>query len=215
MTRPTPSQIALARSTLPVQRVASTAFAPQTHTAQPFSSVLKTAGARPTTADPRIARLPLGPGTGMLMAPMQPAAVQPVHEDLVADGPPIMTRAQIVDNAQQYMGIPYVWGGNSSTGLDCSAFISKAWGISRHTTDNLSAVAVPISKEELQSGDALNLTTARDADGAGHVRLFDRWANPEHTRMYVYEETPPRSVYHAINWDPAYTPMRRKNVTNA
>lgn len=219
MTRPTLSQIALARSTLPVQRVASTAFAPQTQGAQqPFASVLKTAGntrTRPTTTDPRIARLPLVPGTGTFMAPMQPAAAQPAHEDLVADGPPIMTRAQIVDNAKQYMGIPYVWGANSSAGLDCSAFISKAWGISRHTTDNLSAVAVPISKEELQSGDALNLTTARDADGAGHVRLFDRWANPEHTRMYVYEETPPKSVYHAINWDPTYTPMRRKNVTNA
>lgn len=216
MTRPTPSQIALARSTLPVQRVASTSFAPQG--TRPFSSVLKSAGStqpRPVPHDPRIARLPLGNGTGTVMAPLQPGAPQLVQDDLVADGPPIMTRTQIVENAKQSMGIPYIWGANSSTGLDCSAFVSKAWGISRHTTDNLSAVAVPISKEELQSGDALNLTTARDADGAGHVRLFDRWANPEHTRMYVYEETPPRSVYHAINWDPSYTPMRRKNVTNA
>lgn len=150
------------------------------------------------------------------MAPMQPADVQPTsHTAFVADGPAPLSRAEIVDKARQLMGIPYVWGGMSDSGLDCSAFVSKTWGISRHTTDNLAAVAVPISKDELQAGDALNLTTARDAEGAGHVRLFDRWANPEHTRMYVYEETPPKSVYHVINWDPSYTPMRRKNVTDA
>ena len=73
----------------------------------------------------------------------------------------------------------------------------------------------PIARDELQPGDALNLTTARDSDGTGHVRLFDRWANPEHTKMYVYEETPPRSLHHVINWDPSYQPMRRLNVTDA
>jgi hypothetical protein len=33
--------------------------------------------------------------------------------------------------------------------------------------------------------------------------------------MYVYEETPPRSIHHVINWDPSYQPMRRFNVTDA
>ena len=129
-----------------------------------------------------------------------------------AGGPAPMTRQQIVDAAQQYMNVPYVWGGNSASGLDCSAFVSKAWGVSRHTTDNLSAVSRKISKDDLQTGDALNLTTAADDDGAGHVRMFDKWANSEHTKMWVYEETPPRSVHHIINWDPSYTPMRRLNV---
>jgi cell wall-associated NlpC family hydrolase len=133
----------------------------------------------------------------------------------VAGGPEPMSRSEIVANAEKLMGIPYVWGGNSSTGLDCSAFISKAWGVSRHTTDNLSAVATPISKDELRTGDALNLTTARDDDGAGHVRMFDKWANAEKTKMWVYEETPPRSVHHIINWDPSYTPMRRMNTVDA
>ena len=123
-----------------------------------------------------------------------------------------ISRREIIANAQQFMGLPYVWGGNSSTGLDCSAFLSKAWGVSRHTTDNLAEIARPIDKSELQQGDALNLTTARDADGAGHVRLFDRWANPEHTKLWVYEETPPRSVHHVINWDNRYQPYRRFDV---
>jgi cell wall-associated NlpC family hydrolase len=134
---------------------------------------------------------------------------------MTAGGPAPMSRSAIQSNAQQLMGVPYVWGGTSSSGLDCSAFVSKAWGVSRLTTDNLATVSTPITKDELQSGDALNLTTARDADGTGHVRLFDSWANPEHTKMSVYEETPPRSIHHVINWDPKYQPMRRNNVTDA
>ena len=92
--------------------------------------------------------------------------------------------------------------------------VSKAWDVARHTTDTFSSVASPISKDELQAGDALNLTTGRDPEGDGHVRLFESWANPEHTKMYVYEETPPRSVHHVINWDPKYQPMRRNNVVD-
>jgi cell wall-associated NlpC family hydrolase len=134
---------------------------------------------------------------------------------LSGGGPAPMSRSQIVSNAQQLMNVPYVWGGTSQSGLDCSAFVSKAWGIPRHTTDNLANVAQAIGKEELQTGDALNLTTTKDPDGAGHVRIFDRWANAEHTRLYVYEETPPRSIHHVINWDPSYRPMRRLNVTDA
>jgi hypothetical protein len=138
------------------------------------------------------------------------------HTAMVSgDGPPAVSRSDMVATAQQLMNVPYVWGGSSASGLDCSAFISKVWGIDRHTTDSLARVAQPIAKDELQTGDALNLTTSRDPDGTGHVRLFDRWANAEHTRMYVFEETPPRSVHHVINWDPSYTAMRRNNVTDA
>ena len=133
---------------------------------------------------------------------------------IVAGGPPPISRTEILSNAQGLMNVPYVWGGNVSSGLDCSAFVSKVWGVPRQTTETLASVAQPIAKDDLQAGDALNLTMARDPDGDGHVRLFDRWANAEHTRMYVYEETPPRSVHHEISWDPKYEPMRRTNVVD-
>jgi len=131
---------------------------------------------------------------------------------IVAGGPAPISRAEILSNAQGLMNVPYVWGGTASSGLDCSAFVSKVWGVARQTTETLGSVAQPIARDDLQAGDALNLTMARDPDGDGHVRLFDRWANPEHTRMYVYEETPPRSVHHELSWDPKYQPMRRNNV---
>ena len=130
-------------------------------------------------------------------------------------GPAPISGSQILANAQQLLNVPYVWGGTSANALDCSAFVSKAWGVGRLTTDNLASVSQPVSKDELQAGDALNLTTGKDPDGDGHVRMFDKWANPEHTKMWVYEETPPKSVHHIINWDGHYQPMRRFNTVAA
>jgi cell wall-associated NlpC family hydrolase len=215
VSRPTPAALAFARSTLPARRVASTPMKP---VVSPFANALKTAATlnngavfkSPTLASRTASAAGLGLQT--VNAPMISAANAPA---INPSGPAPMSRSEIAANADKLMNIPYVWGGNSQSGLDCSAFVSKAWGVSRHTTDNLSAVATPISKDELKTGDALNLTTARDDDGAGHVRMFDKWADPQKTRMWVYEETPPRSIHHVINWDPSYTPMRRINTIDA
>ena len=195
MTRPTPTALSFARSTLPARRVASTG-----PTAPGFAALLKSAALKKSTP-------------ASLQAPKPAAPVY--HAEMVPGGPPPMTRSEIVANAEKLLNIPYVWGGVKDSGLDCSAFISKAWGVSRQTTDTLSSVSHPISKDELQAGDALNLTTGRDPEGDGHVRMFDRWANAAHTKMYVYEETPPKSIHHVIDWDPKYQPMRRTNVVDA
>lgn len=196
MPRPTPAALAFARSTLPVKRVASSG-----PTAPGFAALLKSAAQKKTAqTQPSFSAKPLS---------------QIFHTEMVPGGPTPIGRSQIVANAEKLLNIPYVWGGLNTSGLDCSAFISKAWGVSRQTTDTLSSVSHAIAKDELQAGDALNLTTGRDPEGDGHVRMFDRWANAEHTKMYVYEETPPKSIHHVIDWDPKYQPMRRTNVVDA
>jgi cell wall-associated NlpC family hydrolase len=210
MTAPTAATLAMLRSNLPVKRVASPSSTPSR-----FASLLKTASvARPpalqTTAQTTQMNVPQRAAT--FHSAMLDAAAP---SQFVAGGPSHLSRSDIVKNAAQLLNVPYVWGGTANSGLDCSAFVSKVWGVARHTTDNLSAVSHAISKDQLQQGDALNLTTSNDADGAGHVRLFDRWADAAHTKMYVYEETPPRSIHHVINWDPKYQPMRRNNVVDA
>jgi cell wall-associated NlpC family hydrolase len=204
VTRPTPAALAAARSTLPTRRVASApAFAKPA-----FANLLNGATAKASgtpTSLPRVTKATAAPR----------AAATYNSAMLAGGGPSPVSRSEILANAQQLMGVPYVWGGTSASGLDCSAFVSKVWGVSRQTTDTLSKLAQPIAKDELRAGDALNLTTGKDPGGEGHVRLFDRWANPERTKMYVYEETPPRSIHHVINWDASYTPMRRNNVIDA
>ncbi|HEU5317455.1 MAG TPA: NlpC/P60 family protein, partial [Chloroflexota bacterium] len=132
-------------------------------------------------------------------APAAPAA-SPVRAEgkapmvqIRANGPAAITMDQILANAKRLVGVPYVWGGNSESGLDCSAYVSKAWGVGRYTTDSIAAVSFKIPKDELLPGDIMNLTTREDPGGYGHVRLFAGWANADRTRMWVYEETPPRS----------------------
>jgi cell wall-associated NlpC family hydrolase len=206
VTRPTAAMIAQAKTTLPVRRVAS----PVSTNAR-FANVLQTATA------PKVSR----PGstatrTGVLPKPLKaPKPVTYSAAMVPAGGPAALSRSDMISKAESLMGIPYVWGGNTDKGLDCSAFVSKVWGVSRQTTDTLHTVARSVSRDELKAGDALNLTTARDEDGAGHVRLFDRWANAEKTKMWVYEETLPKSLHRVIDWDPSYTPMRRLNTVDA
>ena len=152
------------------------------------------------TADPAKAN---GPEA---IVPAAPPA--PVFDAAVTD-PSLAIRGEILSRASSMLNIPYVWGGNSTkTGMDCSAWLSRVWGVERYSTDSIWNVSHGISKDELRPGDALNLTTGRDPRRLGHIRLFEAWANPAHTVMWVYEETEPRSMHRVVVYDERYQPIR-------
>jgi len=141
-------------------------------------------------------------------APPPPPAAPEATAASVPD-PSAEIRAEIVSRAALMLGTPYVWGGNiAGRGMDCSAFVSAAWGVSRYTTDSIWNVAVPIAKSDLLPADAMDLETWRDPAGYGHIRLFEAWANDAHTLVWVYEETPPRAIHRVIAYDPSYRPIR-------
>ena len=58
--------------------------------------------------------------------------------------PDMPKRQAVLQRATDLLGTPYVWGGNSAEGLDCSAYVSVAWVIGRQTTDTLLYVATVI-----------------------------------------------------------------------
>jgi hypothetical protein len=140
---------------------------------------------------------------------------------------PVVAAAQVVDEtvarrdsilarAASVLGLRYVWGGNSTVnGMDCSAYVSWAWGVSRYTTDSIWNVSFQIAKAELRPGDALNLTTGRDPAHFGHIRIFEAWANDAHTAMWVFEETPPRVVHRIVAYDDRYQPIRLWGLSGA
>jgi peptidoglycan DL-endopeptidase CwlO len=80
--------------------------------------------------------------------------------------------ASVVSIAMQYLGVPYVWGGASPAGFDCSGFVMYVYaqvGVSLpHYTvaqwDYPNSVAVPES--ELEPGDLVFF------DGLGHVGIY-------------------------------------------
>jgi len=76
-------------------------------------------------------------------------------------------------------------------------------------------VSFPIAKSELRPGDAMNLTIGRDPKRTGHIRIFEAWANAEHTLVWVYEETPPHVVHRVIVYDDRYQPIRLAGLSSA
>jgi hypothetical protein len=161
---------------------------------------------------------PLGPNGPKYVAPAPPPAPAPQPEAVAPSvpDPSAGIRAEIVARAALMLGTPYVWGGSSpGRAMDCSAYVSAAWGVSRYSTDSIWNVAVAIGKDDLLPGDALDLETWRDPTGYGHIRLFDAWANDAHTLVWVYEETPPRAIHRVIAYDPSYRPIRLVGLSSS
>lgn len=157
-----------------------------------------------------------GPNGPAYVPPAPPPAPEPAPASAAQGAPAAAVpepasgaRAQIISRARAMLGTPYVWGGNvAGRGMDCSAYVSATWGVARYTTDSIRNVAVAITKDQLLPGDAMNLETFRDPTRAGHIRIFDAWANAARTLVWVYEETPPRAIHRVIAYDPAYRPIR-------
>jgi len=157
-------------------------------------------------ADPLGANAPAAPAP-----PPPPAPVVEPAPDATAQ-----IRQRILSRAASLLGLRYIWGGNStSNGMDCSAYVSWTWSVGRYTTDSIWNVSFPITKSELRPGDAMNLTIGRDPKRTGHIRIFEAWANAEHTLVWVYEETPPRVVHRVIVYDDRYQPIRLAGLSSA
>jgi hypothetical protein len=148
------------------------------------------------------------------------AASHPTKENPPVPAPAPITRETILATAARHQGVPYVWGAdNPPTGLDCSAYVCRCWGVPRRGTDTIGEFCTPIAKDELRPGDAMNLVTWKDPSGAGHIRLFEKWADAARTRCWVWEETaavsPGRVVHREIAYDDRYQPVRRVKVVEA
>lgn len=75
----------------------------------------------------------------------------------------ILKEEQIVEFSNQFLGVPYEWGGASPSGFDCSGliyYIYKQFGISLdRTAMEQSLQGVTVSKTDLQPGDLVFFDT--------------------------------------------------------
>lgn len=80
----------------------------------------------------------------------------------------------VINTAKSYIGVPYVWGGASPSGFDCSGFtqyVLKKNGITipRVTSDQFKT-GVSVSKSNLRAGDLVFFTTYKA--GPSHVGFY-------------------------------------------
>jgi peptidoglycan DL-endopeptidase CwlO len=84
--------------------------------------------------------------------------------------PPPPSSGGVVGVAMRYLGIPYVWGGSSPSGFDCSGFVMYVYaqvGISLpHYTVSQYGMGSAVSRSQLQPGDVLFF------DGLGHNGIY-------------------------------------------
>jgi peptidoglycan DL-endopeptidase CwlO len=87
----------------------------------------------------------------------------------VGPAPP-PTHSSVVSIAEQYLGVPYRWGGASPSGFDCSGLVMYVYaqvGVSLpHSSYSQYGMGSPVSRGDLQPGDLVFF------DGLGHVGIY-------------------------------------------
>ena len=95
---------------------------------------------------------------------------------LVASPPEGEARKKIVDMAQSFLGVPYVYGAESPEAFDCSGFVQYVYShaaeidIPRNSKAQWTA-GKPIDKEAVKPGDIFVFDTA-GGGGPSHVAIF-------------------------------------------
>ena len=86
--------------------------------------------------------------------------------------------AAMLEEAEKYLGTPYVWGGSSpETGFDCSGYVcwvlnQSGWDVGRTTANGLWQQSAKVSEHAAKPGDLVFFQGTYDTPGASPVGLY-------------------------------------------
>lgn len=89
---------------------------------------------------------------------------------------PAPSAAQIVETAEQFNGLPYLWAGTSGFGFDCSGFtysVYRQHGIELPRDASVQAVnGTAVAKKDLQPGDLVFFAYKKGKGAVHHVGMY-------------------------------------------
>ena len=87
--------------------------------------------------------------------------------------------ARMIREAEKYLGVPYVWGGYSPSGFDCSGFVSyvvnncgNGWNYGRLTAEGLRGQCTYVAPGEAKPGDLIFFQGTYNTSGASHIGIY-------------------------------------------
>lgn len=90
-----------------------------------------------------------------------------------------ITGTKIVEIAKKYLGVPYVYGGSSTSGFDCSGFTmyvlnQLGYSIPHSATSQWNSVGESVSRSDLQPGDLVFFCDPSRSKGkaCSHVGIY-------------------------------------------
>lgn len=112
------------------------------------------------------------PAVDVAVETVTTVAASPIIEEVIVETPPL--NMQAVDIAKKYLGVPYVWGGTSPRGFDCSGLVQYVYaqlGISiSRTASSQAREGVYVDRANLTYGDLV---------------FFARGGYVHHVGMYI------------------------------
>lgn len=103
-----------------------------------------------------------------------------IHFDIPPEALSDAKFANIIREAEKYLGMPYVWGGkNPRSGFDCSGFVcwvlnhcGNGWNVGTIRAKELCRLCTYVSPEQVRPGDLIFFEKTYETSGASHVGFY-------------------------------------------
>ncbi len=96
--------------------------------------------------------------------------------EVAPPGPRAVTGANLVRHARLFSGLPYLWGGTSYAGFDCSGFTAALYAahgvVIPRDADDQAGVGRAVERTQLQPGDLLFFSSGPDQRSIHHVSMY-------------------------------------------
>ena len=100
--------------------------------------------------------------------------IVPLQQQAASEPGASSVTSDVISYAKQFIGTPYVYGGSTPSGFDCSGFTSyvyKHFGISLpHSSSAQYSSLAKVSRDQLKAGDLVFFTNG--GSGIGHVGIY-------------------------------------------